>query len=170
MRAADDERVTIDKAVEVADVTAVRELVREYGQHLRTHPAGPEHFCVAGMERELEELAERYAAPGCMLLAKVEGVAAGCVALKKLGTPAGALELKRLWVRPQFRGIGLGRRLVEAAVERARAVGAAAICLDTVPAAMPEANRLYLALGFRQAEPHNDTRVPGIGFFRLDLR
>jgi GNAT superfamily N-acetyltransferase len=152
------------------DVARVRELIREYGVHLANHPAGPEHFCVSGLEKEMAGLAEVYGAPGCLLLATMDGQPAGCVALKRLDQPANALELKRLWVRPAFRGIGLGRRLMEAAIDRAQAVAAEAIYLDTVPVAMPEAVRLYAEFGFRQVEPYNATRVPGIAFFRLELQ
>jgi GNAT superfamily N-acetyltransferase len=151
------------------DVARVRELIREYGQHLATHPAGPEHFCVSGLDKEIAGLGEVYGAPGCLLLATVDGQPAGCAALKNLDQPTNALELKRLWVQPAFRGMRLGRRLVEAAIDRARSVGAEAIYLDTVPVAMPEAVRLYAEFGFREVEPYNSTRVPGIAFFRLEL-
>jgi GNAT superfamily N-acetyltransferase len=162
--------VEIREAVGGADLNAVRELVQEYGAHLANHPAGPEHFCVAGLENELAELEERYSAPGCLLLATVDGQPAGCVALKKLGEPANSLELKRLWVRPAFRAMGLGKALVAAAIEHARTVGVEAIYLDTVPLAMPEAVRLYEQFGFRETDPYNATRLPGVGFFRLGLR
>jgi GNAT superfamily N-acetyltransferase len=80
------------------------------------------------------------------------------------------LELKRLWVRPAFRAIGLGRRLMTAAIQWAKEAGAAAIYLDTVPAAMPEANRLYANLGFIQTERYNSNQISGAAFFRLDLK
>jgi hypothetical protein len=160
----------IREAIAAADVEAVRELVREYGEHLANHPAGPEHFCVAGLENELAELRQRYSAPGCLLLATVDAEPAGCVALKPLPEPANSLELKRLWVRPGFRGLRLGRRLMESAIETARRAGADAIYLDTVPAAMPEATRMYEAYGFRRTEPYHGLRTPGIEFFRLALR
>jgi len=66
-----------------------------------------------------------------------------------------------------FRGLGLGRRLMQAAIDHARAAGAEAIYLDTVPAAMPEANRLYAAMGFRQTERYNDNPVADVVFFQL---
>lgn len=148
--------------------------MREYGEFLAHHPAGPEHFCLSGLEAELDTLPEPYTPPGALLLASVEGRTAGCVALKELpslnqASPAFSLELRRLWVRPQFRSLGLGRDLLQAALRHARLSGAQSIYLDTVPAAMPEANRLYSEFGFREIEPYNDTRVPGIAFFRLNL-
>jgi hypothetical protein len=146
--------------------------MREYGEHLARSPVGPAHLCVTGYEAELAGLPGAYVSPGALLLGLVDGGAAGCVALKPIGATAaepGALELKRLWVQEAFRGVGLGRRLMQAAIEHARAVGAGAIYLDTVPAAMPEANRLYAAMGFRQAERYNDNQLPDVVFLRLQL-
>src|SRR5207253_10179165 len=99
------------EAKDAADVEVARELMREYGHHLANHPAGPEHFCISGLPAELAGLPEPYVAPGCILLASVGGDAAGCVALRKLDGLGNALELKRLWVRPGFRGLRLGRLL-----------------------------------------------------------
>ncbi|HEX3572773.1 MAG TPA: GNAT family N-acetyltransferase [Acidobacteriaceae bacterium] len=152
-----------------AEVGVFRDLVLEYAAHLASHPAGPEHFCLAGFDEELAGLTEMYRAPGCMLLTTVDGEPAGCVALREMAEPKG-LELKRLWVRPEFRGLGLGRRLMEAAIAHAMVADAEAIYLDTVPAAMPEAVRLYAELGFEPVESYSAKRMPGIGFFRLPLR
>jgi GNAT superfamily N-acetyltransferase len=161
--------IEVRKVTSAADLTVVRDLMCEYGVHLAHHPAGPEHFCVSGLETELAGLPNPYVAPGCILLAKVDGQPGGCVALRGLSGAGNPLEIKRLWVRPAFRAIGLGRQLMTEAIEHAKAAGASAIYLDTVPAAMPEANRLYASLGFVETEPYNSTRVPGIAFFRLDL-
>jgi len=156
---------------DTGDVERVRVLMQEYGAYLANHPAGVENFCLVGYESELAGLPGAYVAPGGLLLALVDGEAAGCVALKELKPGAGgkALELKRLWVGAGFRGLGLGRRLMQAAIDHARGVSAEAIYLDTVPAAMPEANRLYAAMGFREIERYNDNPVANIGFFRLEL-
>lgn len=161
--------VQVREVAGAADFALVRELIREYGEHLASHPAGPEHFCISGMDKELEKLAKRYGAPGCLLLAEVDGHAAGCVALKALKEPANALELKRLWVRPGFRGLGLGRRLMESAIEAARRAEAGALYLDTVPRAMPEATRMYEAFGFVRTDAYHGLRTPGIEFFCLPL-
>ena len=80
-----------------------------------------------------------------------------------------AIEMKRLWARPAFRGLGLGRTLMQAAVDRARSSGGIAIYLDTVPEAMPEANRLYAATGFEPVGRYKDNEVPGVVFFRSSL-
>jgi len=169
--------VQVRVAEGAAEVELVRALMREYGDylaHLAEEPARSASICINGYESELAGLPAPYIAPGVLLLAWVKGKAAGCVALKPLqlkGTPPGGttLELKRLWVRPGFRGLALGRRLMQAAIDAARASGATAVYLDTVPAAMPEANRLYKAMGFQPVERYNDNDVADIAFFRLML-
>ena len=80
-----------------------------------------------------------------------------------------ACEMKRLWVGGGFRGYGLGWRLVEESVAWARRQGFEAMYLDTVPAAMPEANRLYQAIGFERVERYNRNPIDGVVFFRLKL-
>lgn len=80
-----------------------------------------------------------------------------------------ACEMKRLWVGTDFRGLGLGRRLVAAAMDWARAKGCDAIYLDTVPAAMPEAGRLYAAMGFEPVSRYNENPVADVVFFRVWL-
>jgi ribosomal protein S18 acetylase RimI-like enzyme len=151
------------------ELESVRGLMREYGAYLAANPAGAASICLVGYEGELAGVPGAYVAPGGLWVAKVDGQAAGCVALKKLPSEAGALELKRLWVGAEFRGLGLGRRLMQAAIDHAQSAGGEAIYLDTVPAAMPEANRLYAAMGFRQVERYNDNEVTDIVFFRLQL-
>jgi len=80
-----------------------------------------------------------------------------------------ACEMKRLWVDGRFRGLGLGRRLVEEAIRWAERAGLEAMYLDTVPAAMPEANRLNEARGFARVERYNNNSVADVVFFRLGL-
>jgi ribosomal protein S18 acetylase RimI-like enzyme len=171
--------VQVQVAEGVAEVEVVRALMREYGDylaHLAEEPGQAASICIEGYENELAGLPAPYLAPGVLLLAWVDGEAAGCVALKPLrlnGEAAGgdkmALELKRLWVRRGFRGLALGRTLVQASADFARAAGAYAVYLDTVPAAMPEANQLYEAMGFKRVERYNDNNVAGIAFLRLAL-
>ncbi len=117
-----------------------------------------------------------YAPPGgVLLLAFVDGNAAGCCALKPLRPAAPAvpgeraIELKRLWVEPRTRGLGLGLRLMQAAIAHAATLGCTAIYLDTVPAAMPEANRLYASLGFEEVDRYNENPVKQVVFFRKSL-
>jgi GNAT superfamily N-acetyltransferase len=75
-----------------------------------------------------------------------------------------AWELKRLWVRDEGRGLGLGRALTLAVLDRARAARRAAVYLDTVPEAMPAAHRLYLDMGFVPCAVYNDNPVDGLAY------
>ncbi len=143
--------------VELADAGALRGLFREYVASLG------EHGSLDGLEQELAALPRGYEA---LLVARVDGKLAGCVALKQL--PDGACELKRLYVRPAARGTGTGRALAEAIVERARALGYGVVRLDTLPS-MAAAQKLYASLGFVPTGRYNDNPIPGVLFFELRL-
>ncbi len=158
--------ILVREAVGAGDVEAVRRLLRGYGEYLAANPAGAANICIDGYAEELERLSEKYAV---LLLATVDGVAAGCVALRRIPADGLACEMKRLWVDGAFRGFGLGRRLVEEAIEWAKQREFGAMYLDTVPAAMPEANRLYAAMGFERVERYNENSLAGVEFFRLGL-
>jgi GNAT superfamily N-acetyltransferase len=158
--------ILIREATEAEDVAAVRRLMQAYGDHLAANPAGATSICLEGYERELEGLPGGYAV---LLVALVEGEPAGCVALRSLKVDEPACEMKRLWVDGRFRGLRLGRLLVEEAISRAERMGFKAMYLDTVPAAMPEANKLYEAMGFVQVERYNENSVADLAFFRKGL-
>lgn len=89
--------------------------------------------------------------------------AGGCVALRRLAYDASgqSCELKRLWVRPQFRGRGAGRLLTEAAIGAAREIGYASMKLDTLSSIMPEAVTMYRKMGFTDCAPYYHNPVPG---------
>jgi len=152
---------SLAEALDAESVAVCRELFREYEKGLGIS------LCFQGFEQELASLPGAYARPrGRLLLARVAGEAAGCVALRPLGERDA--ELKRLYVRPHARGMGLGRMLAECAIDEARALGYTALKLDTLPV-MREAQRLYAQLGFADAAPYNDNPVPGVRFMSLAL-
>jgi ribosomal protein S18 acetylase RimI-like enzyme len=146
-----------------ADIEQARELFREYEAWLEVD------LCFQNFEKELAELPGKYAPPdGRLLLAVEDQEAAGCVALRKIGE--GACEIKRLFLRPQFRGQGLGRRLAEAIIREARQIGYQQMRLDTLPPKMNDAVALYRSLGFKEIEPYYNNPVTGAKFMELDLR
>jgi GNAT superfamily N-acetyltransferase len=149
------------------DTATARRLMQAYGQYLQNNPGGAANICLEGYARELESLPAGYI---LLLLALVDGVAAGCVALRQIDREERACEIKRLWVDSSFRGLRLGRRLVEAAIAWAQRERFEAMYLDTVPAAMPEANRLYEAMGFVPVERYNKNPLADVVFFRRDLQ
>jgi len=158
--------IVVREAVGADDVAAVRTLLRAYGDYLAANPAGAANICLEGYAAELEGLPGPYF---MLLLAEVDGVAAGCVALRRVAKDESGCEMKRLWVDGAFRGLGLGRRLVEEAIRLAKRQGWKTMYLDTVPAAMQEANRLYAAMGFEQTERYNENPISDVVFFRLRL-
>ena len=118
-------------------------------------------------EDEMRTFPLQYSPPnGCLLLAYEQGHVAGCVGLRKLDQ--GICEMKRLYVRPKFRGRGIGRALVLKVVDRGRSLGYGRMRLDTVPS-MHEAIALYESYGFRQIPQYRDNPVPGALYFELRL-
>jgi ribosomal protein S18 acetylase RimI-like enzyme len=140
---------------------AAKRLVEEYVESL------PVDLGFQGIERELADFPGAYEPPrGCLLLALVEGRPVGCVAVKSF--EEGVCELKRLYVRPEGRRAGLGRKLTEAALEEAARLGYRRMRLDTLPS-MDAARSLYRALGFVEIEPYRFNPVPGTAFFEREL-
>ncbi len=144
-----------------SDIETARALFVEYQKAIGIS------LCFQNFDAEVASLPGVYAAPeGRLLLAFVNDEPAGCVALRRL--EAGICEMKRLWVRPAFRGIRLGRRLAEAVLSEARAAGYRAIRLDTLPS-MREAQALYVSLGFVDIPPYNDHPIEGTRFMEARL-
>ena len=148
-------------AADEPDLPAIRELLREYAGSLGFR------LDFQDFDRELADLPGAYAPPaGALLLARVDGDAAGCVALRPL--EPGICELKRLFVRPEHRGLGLGRLLATAMLEEALRRGYRRIRLDTTPG-MESAQALYVQLGFRDIAPYTTNPVAGTRFLELVL-
>lgn len=143
------------------DIETVRGLFLEYAQSLDFS------LCFQGFDRELAALPGDYAPPrGCLLLAKAGNDPAGCVGIRPLD--AMRCEMKRLYVRPAFRGTGLGRVLAEAAVAAARKSGYREVLLDTLPQ-MRAARALYASLGFAPCKPYYDNSPIGSECLALRL-
>ena len=146
-----------------ADIDEIRTLFVEYGQSLNFS------LCFQSFDKELAGLPGDYAPPsGRLLLAQVEGRPAGCVALHTLAGD-GLCEMKRLYVRPAFRGHQLGRRLVHEVIAAARAIGYKKMRLDTVAPVMQHAVALYRELGFREIAPYRENPMPGTLYMELEL-
>jgi putative acetyltransferase len=143
------------------NLEALRALFEEYAASLGFD------LSFQDFEEELMNLPGDYASPdGCLLLALREGGAAGCVALRKLSE--GACEMKRLYVPPQYRRLGVGRVLAEAIIAEARRIGYACMRLDTVPS-MEAARALYVSLGFREIGAYRHNPIAGAVFMELKL-
>jgi putative acetyltransferase len=146
-----------------AEVREVRKLFEEYHEWLGLS------LCFQNFDEELASLPGEYVPPsGRLLLATENDRVAGCIALRKLDD--GICEMKRLYVRPDFRGTGLGRLLAESLIETAREIGYERMRLDTLPGKMDRAIAMYRRLGFKDIEPYYFNPVEGAAFMELDLR
>jgi len=143
-------------------LATVRELLLEYAQSLGFR------LCFQSFDDEIAGLPGDYVPPeGRLLLAASDGQAAGCVALHKLDDEV--CEMKRLYVRPQFRGKGLGKVLAERVISEARAIGYKKLRLDTVEPVMRTAVAMYRQLGFREIAPYRANPIEGALYMELDL-
>jgi GNAT superfamily N-acetyltransferase len=150
------------QASSLVEIEHARELFREYETWLNLD------LCFQNFEKELAELPGAYAPPtGRLLLAFADDELAGCVALRRLSDKV--CEMKRLFLRPQFHGRGLGRELAERIIEEARDIGYQRMRLDTLTEHMGNAIALYRALGFTEIEPYYNNPVPGALFLELML-
>jgi ribosomal protein S18 acetylase RimI-like enzyme len=153
--------IRIVQAEKPGEVETVRALFREYAGSIGVD------LCFQGFEKELAGLPGDYAPPsGRLYLAYVKEEPAGCVGLRKIDE--GICEMKRLYVRPLFRGKGIGRQLVLELVKDGRELGYSKMRLDTLPS-MKRAQELYRAMGFKPIDSYRDNPVAGAVFLELNL-
>ena len=149
----------LDTATTATDLESIRTLFREYADSLGVN------LDYQGFEDELRDLPGKYAPPaGTLLLAYNDDDLVGCVGVRPLDDETA--EMKRLFVRPAGRGMGLGRTLAEAAIRFATATGYSRMRLDTLPQ-MDRAQELYRTLGFMPIEAYRFSPVPGTVFLEL---
>lgn len=146
----------------------IGELFREYTDMLVAgDPFFASYLALQSFEEELRHLEGKYARPeGCLYLLRVDGQNAGCGGMKRLDE--GRCELKRMYIRPAFRRMGLGRKLAQRIIADAREAGYEKMLLDTLPF-LREAQTLYRSLGFYEIARYNDSPMEGASYFCLDL-
>lgn len=157
--------IRLHVAESAEDLAAIRELFLDYQAYLGID------LCFQGFAEELDRLPGDYAEPGgILLLARVDGLPAGCCAFRSLTTSdhLNACEMKRLFVRPAFRGVGLGRQLVEQVMSQAGLSGYNTMLLDTL-SDMEAARALYQEAGFVEVAPYYHNPLPGAHYLKVDL-
>lgn len=156
------DELQIVEAASAADYAVGRELFEEYARAIDVD------LCFQDFAAELDRLSVMYAAPaGALLLARSGPAVAGCAGLRKLRDDI--CEMKRLYVRPPFRGRHFGRRMAEEIAQRARQLGYRTLVLDTL-GTMEAAQGLYLSMGFTPATSYYVNPLPNVKYFSLDLR
>jgi len=159
--------VAVAQPADPDELAAVKRMFEEYAQSLSFS------LGFQGFAQEMAEFPGRYAPPGgVLLLARVRRddawQAAGAVGLRPLD--AGTCEMKRMYVRDAFRGLGVGRALALAAIEHGRNCGYRRMRLDTIRGQMDSAEALYRSLGFDDIAPYYVNPVPGALYLERDLR
>jgi putative acetyltransferase len=158
-------QIQLFNATSPSQLEPVRDIFREYAKGLGVD------LCFQDFETELANLPGEYAPPrGALLLATVDGKLAGCCAMRPMDATdyPNAAEMKRLYVRRAFRGLGLGRQLAEAALDVARQGGYTSVLLDTLDD-MEAARALYEDLGFEEIPPYYHNPIPGAHYLKADL-
>jgi putative acetyltransferase len=157
-----DRSMNLIQASSTEQVQQARQLFEEYAAWLEIN------LCFQNFDKELAELPGDYAPPsGRLFLAGDGDDVMGCVALRKIGDRVG--EMKRLYVRPAFRGLGLGRTLTEKLIAEAKQIGYVTLRLDTLPGKMDQAMAMYRSLGFHEIAPYYKNPVADATFMELDL-
>jgi len=156
---------TILAPAEARDWDQARDILRDYAASLQVD------LCFQGFDAELALIDQHYAAPaGMFLMASVDGVVAACGGFRRLHDVdyPNACELKRLYVRGDYRRYGLGRALTESLMDRAREAGYSTMLLDTLDD-MEAARELYASLGFIEVPPYYFNPIPGAHYLKVDL-
>ena len=160
--AKDRNEFSLTQAESSADIDEARTLFKEYEASLGIS------LCFQSFDQELANLPGDYAPPsGRLLLARVEGEIAGCIALRRFDDEI--CEMKRLYLRPSFRGKGLGGKMVDAILNEAKLIGYSKMRLDTIPGRMDEAIKLYRTIGFKEIPACYDTPLVDTLYMELDL-
>jgi putative acetyltransferase len=158
----DVNRISFTQVESPQQISLARELFLEYARSLGFS------LCFQNFDEELSGLPGDYAPPeGRLLLAHYQGELAGCVALHPLS--AEICEMKRLYLRPQFRGKGLGLILANRIIAEARKIGYRHMRLDTVEPVMKDAVAMYRRLGFREIAPYCENPMAGTLYMELEL-
>ena len=153
--------IKLIKAKTDKEILTIRKLFFEYAKSLDFE------LCFQDFDKELDGLPGEYTDPGGMiLLARTDGKVAGCAALRKINTET--CEMKRLYVRPEFRGKKIGLLLAEKIIEEAKKIGYRKMRLDTTPQ-MKEAILLYKSLGFREIKPYRYNPIEGAIYMEKEL-
>ena len=140
----------------------IRALFLEYARGLNFN------LCFQNFDRELEELPGPYGLPhGRLILCEVDRRPGGCIAVKRLGS--GVCELKRLFVRPEFRRRKLGLKLTQHIIDEARSIGYTVMRLDTIRGTMDNAIALYESVGFREIPAYYQNPIPNAFYMELRL-
>jgi ribosomal protein S18 acetylase RimI-like enzyme len=157
----ENSKIIIKPARTIKEIEDIKILFREYELYLNVD------LCFQGFDEEISALPGKYLPPGGELLTAVDAKKVlGCVGLRKLDK--GVCEMKRLFVRPEARGIGLGKKLALNIIAKARELGYFSMKLDTLDS-LKKAVSLYESLGFKRIEPYYKNPLPGALYWELKL-
>lgn len=154
--------ITYAQAISDADVELARTLFLEYEQSIGVS------LCFQNFDQELANLPGNYAPPsGRLLLIRAGDEVAGCIALRKVDD--NTCEMKRLYLRPGFRGRGLGEPIVATIIHEAKTIGYSKMRLDTIPGRMDQAIHLYRSIGFKEIPAYYESPFNDTLYMELDL-
>ena len=154
--------LSLSQAEAPADIDLAHTLFEEYAAGLGIS------LCFQNFDQELANLPGDYAPPsGRLLIARVGGEVAGCIALRR--QDESVCEMKRLYLRPNFRRKGLGGKMVETILTEAKQIGYSRMRLDTLPGRMDKAISLYRSIGFKEIAPYYDNPVADVLYMELVL-